>query len=189
MKRIYATVISILLLAPSVSFSSYLIELKNGSEYVTMRYWQSDENIQFYYHGGIVLIPEDTVDTISESAEPYYEESAPVENGSLSDTPAGTSKSDSTDETDTHQREPIEDRDKKVAIQNYKDINSQLKDHLGSSLRSLRFATRNGDKAGKERARQEMMEYSRQMYELADELKEKNDGVLPEDWWEGVDRL
>ncbi len=190
MKRILTIAVTILFLIPSVSYSSYLIELKNGSEYVTMQYWQSDRDIQFYYHGGIVLIPKDTVITVSESDKPYYEESASVETGSVSNAPAGMAGSDAAnDELEANQKEPTQDRGKKAAIQNYKEKKSQLEDRVEYSLSSLRTATLNGDKAGKERARMEMIEYSRQMHELTDELKEQNDGVLPEDWWEGVDRL
>jgi hypothetical protein len=50
----------------------------------------------------------------------------------------------------------------------------------------LRDASKNRDEEGKTRAREQIVEYSRRIYELADRLKEKNGGVLPVDWWDGV---
>ena len=64
-----------------------------------------------------------------------------------------------------------------------------LKDGLGSSLRALRESSRNRDKTGKEYARKRIIEYSSQLYELAEELKARNGGVLPENWWEGAEDI
>ena len=58
-----------------------------------------------------------------------------------------------------------------------------LKTKLDESLKKLREATRNKDKAAKKMAREDMRKFSKEIYKLTDEVKQVNNGVLPEDWW------
>ncbi len=189
-KMAYTLALTILLIPPSVCFSSFRIELTNGSEYITARYWEADSTIQFYYHGGIVSIPKDSIDTIAESDEAHYEEPT---SGSIQPVPEEASTEPARNAVNGRnkalQREHVEAPDEEVDLGYYEETNSQLKVHLGSSLKLLREASRNRDQKGKERAKEEIEEYSRRIYELGDELRAKNKGVLPEDWWEGVDEL
>jgi len=43
-------------ICPSICFSSYLIELKNGSTFITNHYWKEGLQIKFYCYGGVVGI-------------------------------------------------------------------------------------------------------------------------------------
>ena len=75
MKNYIAIIITIIfLICPSVCFSSYLIELKNGSKFVTYQYWGEGSQIKFYYSGGVVGIEKDLVKEIRESDLPYIVE-------------------------------------------------------------------------------------------------------------------
>ena len=75
MKNYIAVLITIIfLICPSVCFSSYLIELKNGSKFVTYQYWEEGSQIKFYYSGGVVGIEKDQVREIRESDLPYIVE-------------------------------------------------------------------------------------------------------------------
>ncbi len=58
-----------------------------------------------------------------------------------------------------------------------------LKGKIDESVASYLEASGNRDPEAKQKAREEMTDLSGQIYDLTDELKEKNKGVLPE-WWE-----
>jgi hypothetical protein len=70
---IYIIVTTILLSIPTVTLASFLIELNNGSEYITDQYWRSGNDIQFNYHGGTVSIPKGSIVSITETDKPYHE--------------------------------------------------------------------------------------------------------------------
>jgi len=75
MKNYFAVIITIIfLICPSVCFSSYLIELKNGSKFITNQYWKEGSQIKFYYSGGVVGIEKHLVRKIGESDLPYIVE-------------------------------------------------------------------------------------------------------------------
>ncbi len=58
-------------ICPSICFSSCLIELKNGSTFITNHYWKEGRQIKFYYYGGVVGIEKEFVREIRESDLPY----------------------------------------------------------------------------------------------------------------------
>ena len=61
-------------ICPSICFSSCLIELKNGSTFITNHYWKEERQIKFYYYGGVVGIEKEFVREIRESDLPYIVE-------------------------------------------------------------------------------------------------------------------
>ena len=74
-KNYIAVIITIIfLICPSICFSSYLIELKNGSKFITYQYWKEGSQIKFYYSGGVLGIEKDLVRKIGESDLPYIVE-------------------------------------------------------------------------------------------------------------------
>jgi hypothetical protein len=75
MKKFILIIVTIaFFIYPSVCLSSYLIELKNGSTFITNHYWKEGRQIKFYYRGGIVGIGKNLVREIRESDLPYKEE-------------------------------------------------------------------------------------------------------------------
>ena len=70
---IAAIVIIVFLICPSICFSSYLIELKNGSTFITNHYWKEGRQVKFYCRGGVVGISEDIIRKI-EKTDLVYEE-------------------------------------------------------------------------------------------------------------------
>jgi hypothetical protein len=68
MKKIIPIVVAItILIYPSISLASYLIELKNEERFLTNHYWEEGKEIVFYYYGGIVRIKRDLVHKIKDS--------------------------------------------------------------------------------------------------------------------------
>lgn len=80
MKRLLPTLATVaFLIYPSISFSSYLIELKNGRRFITYQYWEEGREIRFSLYGGVVGVGKDYVKGIRESDVAYREEILPVE--------------------------------------------------------------------------------------------------------------
>jgi hypothetical protein len=76
MKKFILIIVTIaFFIYPSVCLSSYLIELKNGSTFITNHYWKQKGQIKFYYRGGVVGINKDLIRKI-EKTDLAYEEKA-----------------------------------------------------------------------------------------------------------------
>ena len=161
MKKFILLIIIPFIICPAVCFSSYLIELNNGSRFIIYHYWEKEGLIKFYYYGGIVGIPKDYILKISESEKEFIEEIDSVKSVT----------------------EYEKNKDKKINFEYYKNKNLQLKAKLNEAIKRIREASKNKDLEAKNKAREEMRKISQQIYDLADELKEKNNGVLPDGWW------
>ena len=171
MKNYIAVIITIIfLICPSVCFSSYLIELKNGSKFITNQYWEEGSQIKFYYFGGVVGIEKDQVREIGESDMAYEEID---------------SKQDSVDpKSKINEKSGITPIEKTVDLEYYKEKKSLLEAELNRALDKLREATKNEDSKAKKKARDEVKKISAKMYDLTAELIKKNNGKMPEGWWE-----
>ncbi len=159
MKKFIPLIIIPFIICPAVCFSSYLIELNNGSKFITYQYWEEGSQIKFYYSGGVVGIPKDSIFKISESEKEFREEMESIEIA------------------------PEDKLKKKINFEYYKNKNLQLKAKLNEAIKRIRESSKNKDLEAKNKAREDMRKISGQIYDLADELKEKNNGVLPDDWW------
>jgi hypothetical protein len=74
MKNYIAAIITIVfLICPCICFSSYLIELKNGSTFIINHYWEEGRQVKFYYYGGVVGISKNLISKI-EKTDLVYEE-------------------------------------------------------------------------------------------------------------------
>ena len=176
MKKFFLIIVTIaFFIYPSICLSSYLIELKNGSTFITNHYWKEGHQIKFYYRGGVVGIPNNFIKAIRKSDIAYKEEI--------------DSKQDSVDPKSKINEKsgitPIEKKEKygTVDLEYYKEKKIALTAELDESLERLREATRNKDPEAKNKAKDEIRKISSKIYDLTDELKEKNNGTLPEGWW------
>ncbi len=85
MQRSIPLVLIILFLTcPLASPASYRIQLKNGGEFKTVRYWEEGDQILFYVYGGVAGVQKDSVKYIKKADVAYNEktfgESNPIEN-------------------------------------------------------------------------------------------------------------
>jgi len=161
---------------PSICFSSYLIELKNDSTFIINHYWKEGGQIKFYYYGGIVGIEKKFVKAIRESDIAYKEEIDSKQNG------VGP-KSKINEKSGII---PIEKKEKHetVDLEYYKEKKSLLEAELNRTFDKLREATKNKDQKARKKAKDEVKKISAKMYDLTDELIKKNNGKMPEGWWE-----
>jgi len=172
MKNYIAAIITIaFFICPSICFSSYLIELKNGSTFIINHYWKDGRQIKFYYYGGVVGIEKDLVEGIRESdisvIEYHEEQSGP-----------NTTAADSTDEVE-------EKGASKKAFDNeidYKNEQMSLKSQLEEGLSRYKRAKERDDKEMVDAEYRKVSKVSAELEHLKKEVRIKNNGTLPE-WW------
>jgi ElaB/YqjD/DUF883 family membrane-anchored ribosome-binding protein len=165
---------------PLFSHASYIIHLKNGGQFITSKYWEEDGQIKFFVSGGMMGIDKDTVRKIEKSnidANEYYEINKPEKVSPQVDrTLEKAIKKEATPPDSAAKNE-------KVDLKAYQSKMKELRDKLDELLDNIREASKNQDKTAEEKAREEMRAISRDIFALTEELKKKNKGVLPENWW------
>ena len=162
-------------ICPSICFSSYLIELKNGSKFITYHYWKEGGQIKFYFRGGIVGLGKKFVREIRESDLTHKEE---VVEQKASQTPKIASK-EAGKKTGEETKEEME----KIDVTFYKNKKSALMESYREAKKKLQQATKDRNRALQREANNELKEISKQRAAIAREIKEKNNGILPK-WWQ-----
>jgi hypothetical protein len=180
---------------PSLVWSnSYSIQLENGGQFITNRYWEEGDQIMFYIYGGIAGVPKKFVKSIKESKLNYKDKnearaSESIDNDRKISNPEKVknnepAKEDSSSPVGTGEKKQGEKRSAEgIDFEYYRKTKIKLREQFDQAREKYLEASSNKDPEAKELARQEMVEFSKQIYDLADELKRKNNGVLP-DWWE-----
>ncbi len=169
------TVIIIVLFAflavPASGNASYRILLKNGGEFKTTRYWKEGSQIRFDVYGGVAGIQKDSVRKIEKVVAPATTVYAkqPIDqkaaHGSLDKEGLGNEK-----------------KQEKVDIAQYLEKKDRLTDELARAIENVRKAVSGREPEAKKRAEGEMRRLSGEITALTEEVKEKNDGKLPEGW-------
>ena len=172
MKNYSAVIITIVFfICPSICFSSYLIELKNGSTFITNHYWKEGRQIKFYHYGGVVGIEKEFVRKIRESDVPIIEHHEEPHR-------PNTTAADSTDEVE-------EKEASKKAFDNaidYKNEQMSLKSQLKEALSRYKRAKERDDKEMVDTEYRKVSKVSAELEHLKKEVTTKNNGTLPE-WW------
>ena len=177
---------------PTICFSSYLIELKNGRQFVVEQHWEESNKIAFYYHGGVVAIPKHLVGKISKSDVPAgprlpsLEDTAVVggihvEAAISSSQPREGQVQDSGPEMQTGLN--TDGTHAVIDLEHYRRQRLLLKSRLEEATQRFREASAGRNLEAKKRAIQDITRTSKEMLHLSRELEEKNNGVLPE-WWD-----
>lgn len=161
---------------------SYLIQLKNGGEVRTPGYWEEGDQIKFYIYGGVAGIQKGFVNEIKETkivlrdrfeksrSDPGYEEKFKEA------TKLERADQDQSGYSNTRTKNNI------IDIDHYQQQKLTVRQKMEEVTQEYEEASRRRDAAAKEKARQERAALSRQLIDLTEELKQKNNGVIPE-WW------
>jgi hypothetical protein len=195
MKNLMCIGMILLFSEPSLVWSnSYSIQLENGGQFITNLYWEEGNQIMFYIYGGIAGVQKKFVKSISESKLSFKDENEDKSSKSSDDerkisnlekikdnepTKGDISTSEGTGEKIQGEKRSPEGID----FEYYRKTKIKLRAQFNQARENYLQASSNKDPEAKELARKEMVEFSKQIYDLADELKRKNNGVLP-DWWE-----
>jgi hypothetical protein len=169
--------------------ASYLLQLKNGNEVRTSRYWEEGDEIRFYIYGGIAGIHKGFVIGITKSNLNGKEKTVGKEVKETSQAPLviGAPKSKESAQTRSSEIESkpsgSSEKSKVIDFDHYREMKNVLKEKLEDALQRNREATARQDQDAKESTRREYLQFSKQIIDLGDELKRKNKGVLPY-WWD-----
>lgn len=185
-KFILSVSLSVLFFIPSASHASYIIYLKNGGHFVTSQYWKEDNLIIFFVNGGTMGIDKETVEKIQKANSDSEEKESEIDKFKQPDLP-DFQKSEKVmnkkfvpDAADVKQE--------KVDLKTYEEKMANLKAELNKTLIRLKKAEIDKDMDAKSEAIEDNRRISAEMWKLTDELKNKNNGNLPADWWKGVGR-
>jgi len=194
-KTISSLIILLMFLVPALGNASYLIRLKNGGQLATPAYWTEGKWIFFYCVGGTAGMERRGIDRIeklkTEDGEYIYSTLAIEGNKELPPPPPAAEKAKGPEKPPAEaepkaekslssQKPPV-----KIDLKVYQDKMAKLKAELDSTLERIRTAEKNKDIDAERKARAAFRQISNEIYKLTDELKEKNNGELPADWWEG----
>jgi hypothetical protein len=189
MKKIVISMcIVALCLSPSICFSSYLIKLKKGGEFITDQYWEENNHIRFYAYGGLLDFPKNDIHSITDSNLAVPKES--IFPSSTSNEASNTGSTVSAPDTNVTENTPSEASAKSETSAQHSEVTVQketikeettktenekllaeLNSNLQNTLNELREATRNRDDEGKTAARKKLRDLTNQIYELKEKMK------------------
>lgn len=187
MKRIPRLLLILVFLFPSVTPAASVIYLKNGSRLTTPAWSREGDMILFQTSAGVMgienrevlkIVSDDAATTLD--AEPPRP-AAPAVKGKEAIPPVAfpEGKTSATPPPATALKPEAE----AVDLDAYKARKRELQGQLDAALARMRDSARRQDEPAKEEARREMRAISAQIYQLTDEVKRQNKGVLPADWW------
>jgi hypothetical protein len=173
--------------------ASYQLQLKNGNEIKTSHYWEEGDEIKFYVYGGIAGIQKGLVSKVTTLNVNYKEDSSSKEDLEKSGAPSvlsGPKSKESVQNRDTETTSKAGGsggksgaKSEAIDFDSYRERKAALKEKLEDALQRNREATARQDQGLKEATRKEYLDFSKQILDLGDELKKKNNGVLPA-WWD-----
>ncbi len=176
MKNYIAVITTIVfLICPSICFSSYLIELKNGSKFITYQYWEDGNRIKFYCYGGVVGIEKHLVREIRESDLPYIVEE-----------PRPAIKEDAKAEAEY---KPEPKQEKEIPLQPHPEKEAFLKEkmHIATEIETVSAAFREAKAKNDRKQTNEQWEklllLHKKLSALRDQVKTAHGGQIPS-WWD-----
>jgi hypothetical protein len=164
---------------PALLHGSYIVELKNGRQFVVNQHWEEDGMVAFYFHGGIVALPSHLIKTINES-DAVVEPLIHLPRATTKKTDGGENileGSEASVEREAPERIPeLEISSEKKASPKatghnyYRAQRRNLKARLEEATEEFRQASSRRDVEAKRKAIQEITAISKEMLRLSREL-------------------
>ena len=214
MKKILTFIAAaVFVIYPSVSFSSYIIHLKDGREFATDRYYEEGDQIKFKRYGGVIGIQKDLVKEIEEiedveelpeEKETPAEPEAPAagaKTGKKEKTEEGAEKAEAPEEEvpeaikgeeESEKEKPVEvseeekkkaEQEKAAKMQTFLEEKRQIMGQMQIVAAGLKDAQGKNNKAEKRKWLMERTKLLNTLSELENSVKSAHDGKLP-DWWQ-----
>ena len=173
--------ILLVLLIPDFCAADYLIRLKNGRQVTTSAYWYEGTRIFFYTAGGIASMDRSEMIRVDSDEVDNRINAVMVNKGKEEKAvPSPSSPAEKPQE----QTPPTQISKEKIDLKQYMGQKDRMMVELDGLMEELRSATSRKDDNAKEKIREEIRAKSGQIYQLTDEVKKKNQGKLPEGWWD-----
>lgn len=174
----------------STAFADYVIKLKNGRSVEVERYWEEKDTIKFQYQGGLASFPKKNILSIVKMKEKFSERSSkqkeqspalreiPVETKNAPGPEAAKSTPGGTSKEIGFQQEDKEEIDR----ESYKKQKAYYTNQLEQAYQRYLDATSSKDAEAKKQAWEEFNNFGGKVVSMEDELKKKNNGIVPQ-WW------
>jgi hypothetical protein len=172
-------VLSFLFLNPIVSYSGFLITLKNDRVIYTEHYLVEGDKIALYLKSGTITFSKDEIKSIVEAKGEIEEDHTEVKKGDKKE----VSKEDTLKSSDKTLDQKKTEMDLAVAekeIESYKKRKKETQKRLDEAKKAYVNASNKDEKYNAEKV---MLSISKELFELQDQVKEKNKGNLPT-WWQ-----
>ena len=174
MKNLVSGIIIIaFVLYPSICFSSYIIQLKNGGEFITYHYWEEGGEIKLHIYGGVMGIQKDFVETIEESNVVHKEKTVSLKKPEpvpVKTEPKGDAKTQKT-------TPPVESKKEKRFMKEFYLLKERFKDaNIMRTQELYQFAedlTGFRDKVLKNRSGHLYSDQLLEIYSMMDEVEDK----------------
>ena len=170
--NLFLALFMIFVLGPVSSDASFLVEFHNGRRVKVEAYQVKGKSYEFYLDSGILRVSKEEIKSIQEKKDdavrrPQEETGMdrPVTPGDLKE--QGASKNS------------VNTVPQGTAVESTLKTKAELRERWEEAKKVYFAAT---EKTEKDWARQKMTSFSRELYSLEAEVKEKHKGSLP-DWW------
>ena len=175
MKKLFyfMTAVAFLFGLSSAALAGYAIKLKNGRILATPSFWEDKGVIKFYWETGIATIPKEVIRSIGIIID-VPAMTAPDPKGSIAEPVPTPTKEEKTPVAGV-QKDKIDD-------EYYKKQKAQFTEKFEQAHERYLEASSRRDGVAKKKAWEEFIQQASQVSALEEELKKKNNGVLPE-WW------
>ena len=180
-----------LILFGSISFAEYVIKLKNGRCLPTSNYWEEQGQVKFYWGSGVASVPKKDILAVVNVQEKPQEWVPPVkEKAATAQEAAPTQEAISVKETTPSKATG----DKKVGatetvapqgkldIPAYKKQKALYTEQYEKAYQRYLDASAHRDPEAKKKAWHEFNDFGGKVIALEEEVKKKNEGVVP-GWW------
>ena len=167
-------ILTIGLLWASICMSSYLIELKQGTLFITDEYWKDGNQIRFYNHGGIIGIDKRQIKRITvATSENLVEEQNPANQENAQEfVKKNTMIKQETESVSAP------DPKRKAILEEKKYFTTEIK----SLIAAIKKAKEKDDKEHVQEQRKKLLSLHVELQDLRDKIKKANEGKIPA-WW------
>lgn len=210
MKKSIVAILGIgVLLYPLICFSSYIIHLKDGGEFVADRYWEEGGQIKFKRFGGVMGIKKDLVreieeieDLPEEKAEAVKLETPPDEVGAdkkkgeaskqkgteAAEKPKGQEQEKEKPQELSEEEKKKAEQEKNAKIQAYLEEKKRIMDEKEKAYLAFKEAKAKDDRAKKDVNWKKLSLINKELAELRKKIMAEHGGKLPPwwTWWDSV---
>jgi hypothetical protein len=186
--HVLSTVICVVALVwPGLSAASYLIQLRNGRQVATSQYWKEGHTIMFSIAGGVGGVPESAVLHIQTVEDPPASDLAHAATPQVMPqaTPQGAPPGPLQTEQPAPPQAEVPPEGGKLStreLEAYGHKKEELKSQLDGAVERYREVSSAQSPEEKATLQREITAWSKQLFDLRDEVKQKNQGRLPEGW-------
>jgi hypothetical protein len=188
-KLLYSAVIALTFFLSSTAFADYVIKLKNGRSVETERYWEEKDAIKFQYQGGVAsLLKRNILSIVKVEGKLSERSSKQKEQPPALAIPVETKKTPAPEmakatPAEASKEAEVKENDKKeIDVESYKKQKVYYTEQFEQAYQRYLEASSRRDQEAKKKAWEEFNNYGGKVVSMEEELRKKNNGIVPQ-WW------